>query len=183
MLENFITYHGVPLIVNGQVKGVLEVFHRASLQPDPEWLAFLEAMAGQAAIPIDNTTLFVELQQSNTELFLVYKTTLKGWSAALDLRDKESESHTQRVTEMTLKLARAAGLGEPELVQVRRGALLHDIGKMSISDHILLKLGKLTDEEWEVMRQHPHYAYDLLHPIAYLLPIYARRWIFHIAIT
>ncbi len=168
--EDFIAYYGVPLIAKGQVKGVLEVFHRAPLDPDPEWLAFMEALAGQAAIAIDSATLFEDLQRSNTELALAYDTTLEGWSAALDLRDKETEGHTQRVTEMTLKLARTAGFSDAELVQVRRGALLHDIGKMGIPDSILLKPGKLTDEEWVIMRQHPQYAYDLLHPIAYLRP-------------
>jgi putative nucleotidyltransferase with HDIG domain len=89
---------------------------------------------------------------------------------ALDLRDKETEGHTQRVTELTLKLARAAGMTEEELVHVRRGALLHDIGKMGVPDHILLKPGKLTDEEWVEMRKHPVFAYELLSPIAYLRP-------------
>src|SRR5574341_1711631 len=103
---------------------------------------------------IDSATLFDDLQRSNIELALAYDTTLEGWSAALDLRDKETEGHTQRVTEMTLTLARAMGFSEDELVQVRRGALLHDIGKMGIPDPILLKPGPLTDEEWEIMRKH-----------------------------
>jgi len=130
----------------------------------------MEALAGQAAIAIDNATLFDDLQRSNVELALAYDTTLEGWSRALDLRDKETEGHTQRVAEMTLKLARAMGFSEDELVQVRRGALLHDIGKMGVPDAILLKPGKLTDEEWEIMRRHPVYAYKLLRPIAYLRP-------------
>jgi len=86
------------------------------------------------------------------------------------LRDKETEGHTQRVTEMTLKLARAAGISEKELVHVRRGALLHDIGKMGVPDQILLKPGKLTDEEWVIMRKHPTFAFELLSPIEYLRP-------------
>ena len=86
----------------GEVKGVLEVFHRARLEPDPEWLGFLEALAGQAAIAIDNATLFDDLQRCNLELGLAYDATIEGWSHALDLRDKETEGHTQRVTEMTL---------------------------------------------------------------------------------
>jgi putative nucleotidyltransferase with HDIG domain len=97
-----------------------------------------------------------------------YDTTLEGWSAALDLRDKETEGHTQRVTRMTLKLAESMGFKQEQLVQVRRGALLHDIGKMGVPDRILLKPDKLTDEEWEVMRKHPIYAYQLLKGIAYL---------------
>ena len=116
--------------------------------PSPEWLEFLEALAGQAAIAIDNAALFEDLRRSNLELTLAYDATIEGWSRALDLRDKETEGHSQRVTEMTLRLARAMGMGEAELVHIRRGALLHDIGKMGIPDAILLKPGPLTDEEW-----------------------------------
>jgi putative nucleotidyltransferase with HDIG domain len=109
-----------------------------------------------------------QLQRAHLELAQAYETTLEGWSRALDLRDQETEGHTQRVTEMTVRLARAIGLSEAELVHVRRGALLHDIGKMGIPDSILLKPGPLTEAEWEVMRKHPSYAHDLLTPIAYL---------------
>jgi putative nucleotidyltransferase with HDIG domain len=158
------------LIAKGQVKGVLEIFHRAPLHPDEEWLEFLETLAGQAAVTIDNAELFTDLQRSNMELALAYDATIEGWSRALDLRDKETEGHTQRVTEMAERLARALGMSEEELVHMRRGALLHDIGKMGISDTILLKPGSLTDEEWETMRQHPEYAYNLLSPISYLRP-------------
>jgi putative nucleotidyltransferase with HDIG domain len=99
-----------------------------------------------------------------------YDTTLEGWSRALDLRDKATEGHTQRVTELTLSLARAVGVPEAGLVHIRRGALLHDIGKMGIPDGILHKPGPLTEEESEIMHRHPSYAYELLSPIAYLRP-------------
>jgi len=168
--EEFVSYYAVPLIAKGQVKGVLEIFHRARLDHDAEWLGFLETLAGQAAIAIDNATLFHDLQRSNIELALAYDTTLEGWARALELRDRETEGHTRRVTEMTLRIARAMGMSEAALVYVRRGALLHDIGKIAISDTILLKPGPLTDEEWEIMRQHPVYAYQLLSPISYLRP-------------
>ncbi len=110
------------------------------------------------------------LQQSKDELLQAYNNTIEGWSRALDLRDKETEGHSQRVTELTLRLAREMGFSEAELVQVRRGALLHDIGKMGIPDGILLKPGRLTDEEWQIMRRHPTYAYEMLWPIEYLRP-------------
>ncbi len=169
--ERFVAYYGVPLIAKGQVKGVLEIFHRAPLSPDSEWLEFLQTMAGQAAIAIDNATLFNDLQRSNVELTLAYDAVLEGWSRALELRDKETEGHTLRVTELTLHLARAAGaFTEDELGHVRRGALLHDIGYMGIPDSILLKPGPLTDEEWEILRKHPDYAYEMLAPIAFLRP-------------
>lgn len=168
--EEFVEYHGLPLVAKGQLVGVMEIFHRASVERSPGWLDFLAILAGQAAIAIDNAQLFEGFQRINVELTLAYDATLEGWSRALDLRDKETEGHSQRVTEMTVRLARALGMGEAELVQVRRGALLHDIGKMGIPDAILLKPGKLTDDEWVVMRKHPQYAYDLLHPIVYLRP-------------
>jgi HD-GYP domain-containing protein (c-di-GMP phosphodiesterase class II) len=104
------------------------------------------------------------------DLILAYDSTIEGWSRALDYKDKETEGHSRRVTEMTLRIAREMGMNEEELVHVRRGALLHDIGKMGIPDSILLKLGPLTEEEWEIMRLHPVYSYDLLYPIAYLRP-------------
>ncbi|MFZ5922244.1 MAG: PAS domain S-box protein [Chloroflexota bacterium] len=168
--ESFVSYFCVPLIAKGQVKGVMEVFHRSPLQSSVEWLDFLNTIATQAAIAVDNTTLFMDLQYSNQNLMMAYDATIEGWSHALDLRDKETEGHTQRVTRMTLQLAREIGLRERELVHVRRGALLHDIGKMGIPDHILLKEGPLSDEEWVEMRKHPVYAYELLKPIAYLQP-------------
>lgn len=168
--EEFVAYFAVPLIVKGQVKGVLETFQRTPFSPDSEWMEFLETLAGQAAIAIDNAALFDDLQRSNTELALAYDTTLEGWSSALDLRDKETEGHTQRVTNLTVRLARSMGISDTELVHIRRGALLHDIGKMGIPDSILLKPGSLTDDEWVVMKRHPVYALELLSPIAYLRP-------------
>lgn len=168
--EDFVSYYGVPLIVTGKVVGVLEVFQRSLIKRDQEWLDFLNALAGQAAIAISNAQLFDNLQRSNTELILAYDATIEGWSSALDLRDKETEGHSQRVTEMTIELARTMGLDESELTHLRRGALLHDIGKLGVPDHILLKPGKLTDNEWEIMRKHPGFAYEMLTPIAYLRP-------------
>jgi PAS domain S-box-containing protein len=168
--EGFISYYCVPLIAKGLVKGALEIFHRKLLVADFEWLDYLNILAGQAAIAIDSSDLFTRLQYSNSELLLSYDTTIEGWSAALDLRDNETEGHTLRVTELTLDVARVMGIREEELIHIRRGALLHDIGKMGIPDNILLKPGPLTDEEWVIMKKHPVYAYNLLYPIAYLRP-------------
>ncbi|HKZ70316.1 MAG TPA: GAF domain-containing protein, partial [Anaerolineales bacterium] len=124
--ENFVFYYAEPLIAKGQIQGVLEVFHRASLDPDVEWLDFLETIAGQAATAIDSAQLFDNLQRTNLELALAYDTTLEGWSRAMDLRDKETEGHTRRVTEMTVRLAQAMGLRDEDILHMRRGALLHD---------------------------------------------------------
>jgi PAS domain S-box-containing protein/putative nucleotidyltransferase with HDIG domain len=166
--ENFIFYCGVPLMTKASIQGTLEIFHRSSLQPNRDWLDFLDTLVGQAAIAIDNATLFENLQNTNQELIKAYDTTIEGWSRALDLRDKETEGHTLRVTEMTLSLARRLGFNEEELVHIRRGALLHDIGKMGVPDNILLKPDTLTAVEWMVMRMHPQYAYELLKPIVFL---------------
>jgi putative nucleotidyltransferase with HDIG domain len=97
-----------------------------------------------------------------------YDATLEGWSHALDLRDHETEGHTQRVAEMALRLARAMNVSDSELIHIRRGALLHDIGKMGVPDRILLKPGPLDDTEWGEMRRHPDYAFQMLAPIGYL---------------
>lgn len=166
--EGFVFYYAVPLITKGQVKGVLEAFQRAPLEPDTDWLDFLHSLASQAAIAIENAMLFESLQRSNLDLTLAYDATIEGWSRALDLRDKETEGHTQRVTEMTEKLARSFGVRESELLQIRWGALLHDIGQMGVPDGILLKPGPLTDEEWVAMKKHPAFAYEMLSPIRYL---------------
>ena len=168
--ERFVSYYAAPLIAKGQVKGVLEVFHRAAVAPDPEWPDVLGAISGQAAIAIENAALFEALDRRNVELALAYDTTLEGWSRALDMRDRETEGHTQRVTEMAVRLAREMGLRETELEHVRRGSLLHDIGKMAIADGILLKPDSLNKEERQIIRKHPVYAYDLLSPIAFLRP-------------
>jgi len=168
--EGFVAYYGTPLVAKGEVKGVLEIYHRGALNPDPEWLSFFETLAGQAAIAIDNAELFENLQHANLDLTQAYDTTLEGWVRALDLRDRETQGHTQRVTEMTVQLARSMRVSESSLLNLRRGALLHDIGKMGIPDSILHKPGPLTTEEWKIMRMHPVYAYDLLAPIDYLRP-------------
>jgi putative nucleotidyltransferase with HDIG domain len=168
--EGFFSYAGAPLIAKGQIKGVLEVYRRSEYRPDPEWIHLLETLAGQAAIAIDNTQLFDGMQRSNMELTLAYDATIAGWSRAMDLRDKETEGHTQRVTDLTLQLARAMNIRDSELKHIRHGALLHDIGKMGIPDSILLKEGELTEEEWETMRKHPQFAYQMLSSIQYLQP-------------
>ncbi|MCF6278694.1 MAG: HD domain-containing protein, partial [Anaerolineales bacterium] len=168
--EEFVDYYAIPLVAKGNVKGVLEVFHRSPIRSDAEWVNFLKVLGKQAAIAIDNATLFDDLQQSHSELIQAYNATIEGWSHALDLRDKETEGHTRRVTDMTLKLAQLMQIPDEKLLHIQRGAILHDIGKMGIPDSILLKPGKLTDGEWRKMRQHPQYALDMLTSISYLRP-------------
>jgi putative nucleotidyltransferase with HDIG domain len=168
--ENFASYHGAPLVVKGKVIGVLEVFSRLLVERNQDWLDFFSALAGQTAIMIDSAKLFNDLQASNLELSLAYDATLEGWSRALDLRDRETRGHSQRVAEMTLRLARVMAVPEQDLVHIQRGALLHDIGKLGIPDNILLKPSLLDEEEREMIRKHPTIAFEMLTPIPYLRP-------------
>ncbi len=168
--EKFIEYYGVPLISKGSVKGLLEMFHRSPFKVDESWLEFMETLSGEAAIAIDNVQLFENLVRSNNDLMMAYDATIEGWSRALDLRDKETEGNTRRVTEITVRLAQAFGFQGQNLTYIRWGALLHDIGKMGIPDNILFKPGALSEDEWEVMRKHPDYAFGLLSQIAFLHP-------------
>ena len=168
--EGFTGYLGLPLVTKGQVLGVLEILHRRRFEPDAEWLQALDGVAGQASLAIDNASMSDRLQRSRLDLELAYDETIEGWSRALDLRDDGTEGHTQRVKAMTLRLARAMGFPDDELIHIQRGALLHDIGKIGVPDGILLKPGPLTEEEWQVMRRHPQIAFELLSPIAYLKP-------------
>ncbi|GAB4482706.1 MAG: hypothetical protein Kow0088_25660 [Anaerolineales bacterium] len=168
--EGFLSYAAAPLLVKGQLKGVLEVFHRTIFQHTQEWLDLFQSFALQSAIAIDNAQMFEHLQQLNNELFSAYDATIEGWARVLELKDQETEGHCQRVVDWTLQLAQAMGINGEALIHIRRGALLHDIGKMGIPDAILFKAGPLNDEEWKIIRQHPRYAHDLLASISYLRP-------------
>jgi HD-GYP domain-containing protein (c-di-GMP phosphodiesterase class II) len=105
---------------------------------------------------------------TSSELFLAYDATLEALSTALDFRNGEVKGHTQRVTEMALSLAKALGMNDMELVHIRRGALLHDIGNLVVPEIILHKQGELTVEEWVSIHLHPYYAYEMLSAIHYL---------------
>ena len=166
----FKTYLAVPLIANEQVVGVLEIFHKNELPIHVDLDNFAEMVAAQAAIAVDNTNLLRSLRSANRELTAAYDATIEGWARALDLRDHETEGHTRRVTEMTVELAKLMNVPPQEIAHMRRGALLHDIGKMAIPDSVLLKPGELDQSEWVVMRRHPGIALDLLEPVSFLKP-------------
>lgn len=168
MRKGFVGYAGTPLIAKGQLRGWLEVYSRQELPGDTEWAEYMDTLAGQAAIALDSTTMFRELQRNALDLSIAYDSTIEGWAKALGLRDQETAGHSERVTDLTTKVARAMGISEANMVHVRRGALLHDIGKMAVPDAILLKPGPLNDEEREVMSKHPVCAYDMLSHIHYL---------------
>lgn len=168
--ENFVSYLAHPLVAKGDLVGVLEVFHRERLNPDPEWINFLDALARIAGIAIDRLNLFNDLSRSNFELQQAYDATIEGWARAIEMRDSSTSEHSRRVVALTMNLARKLGIKGENLTHIRRGALLHDIGKIAIPDGILLKTGKLTDDEWLLMKKHPKYAYDMLSSIDYLVP-------------
>ncbi|MCF8105737.1 MAG: GAF domain-containing protein [Desulfohalobiaceae bacterium] len=168
--EGLVDYYAVPLVVKGRVRGILELFHRKRVKRDRDWENFMDTLAGQAAVAIDNADMFRSLEQTNLDLLQAYDATLEGWAYALGLKEDETAEHSKRVTGMTVKVAREMGVKNENLSHVRRGALLHDIGKMGIPDSILLKQGKLTEEEFEVMKRHPVYAFKMLSRIDYLRP-------------
>ena len=166
--EKFVTYLALPLIAKGEVKGVLELFSRKESGLETEWLRFIESLATDAAMAIDHAELFNNLQRSNEELKAAYDETIRGWSNALEMRDKETQGHSERVVELTTQLAQHLGVWEGDLPSMRRGAILHDIGKMGVPDSILLKPRPLSPEEWETMSKHPEFAYRMLSAIPFL---------------
>lgn len=141
-----------------------------------ELLRATTEMIGNA---LHRTELFEKVQQANAELRQAYDATIEGWARALDLRDHETEGHSRRVTELTMQIAARMGFGAEELVYIRWGALLHDIGKMGIPDTILRKPGPLDEQEWAIMRTHPTLAVELLRPISFLAPALDIPWCHH----
>jgi PAS domain S-box-containing protein len=168
--EGFVAYRSLPIIAKGEVKGVLEIYHRSALPSNMEWNDLFNLLAGQAAIAIDNAMLFNNLQHVNAELEIAYDATIESWSQALDFWDSHSDTHIDSMVELTISLAHKLGVSESELPNIRRGVLLHDIGKMELADKILFKAGPLDQDEWEAIKKHPTKAYNLLYKIAYLRP-------------
>jgi response regulator RpfG family c-di-GMP phosphodiesterase len=170
LTEGYASYVAVPLFSKDRTTGVLELFSTTPLNPTNEWLEFLDTLAQQAAIAVENVSLISQLSSYNLEILQSYNSTIFSLSAALEMRDNDTQGHSQRVTEMTLRVAREMGFPPDQVDHIRRGALLHDIGKVGIPDAILLKPGPLTDEEWAVMRRHPQLAHDILSRVPFLRP-------------
>lgn len=157
-----------PLATQEAVIGFLGV---ASYAPFTEQdVRVLTAISDIAANAIHRAALHEQTEQYAADLTQAYDATLEGWAHALELRDQETEGHTRRVVQLTVELAQTMGFTASALEHIRRGALLHDIGKMGVPDSVLLKPGTLNDREWEIMRRHPEYAYKFLSPIDYLQP-------------
>jgi PAS domain S-box-containing protein len=163
-------YHAVPLETRGKTLGVLEVFDTKEVSRDSEWNDFLQTLAGQASLAIDVAIMMENLRESNRQIAMAYDQTLEVLARSLEMRDMDTEEHSRRVTDLTVRLAKKMEVTEEELERIYRGALLHDIGKISIPDSVLLKKGPLTEEEWKVMRTHPVTAYEVLSQVEYLQP-------------
>lgn len=128
------------------------------------------ALAALAAAAISNARLMDASRRLVDELTRAYDSTIEGWSRVLDLRDHETDQHSSRVTDLTVTLAREIGINEDAISDLRRGALLHDIGKIGVPDAILNKPGPLTPEERSVMETHPVLAHQILSTIDFLKP-------------
>lgn len=180
--EKFVSYFGVPLLAKHRLVGVLEIFQRERFEPDQEWIDLLEMIGGLAALAIDHQNLYQDLTRSRVNISNAFDAIIEGWAQALELRGIEAKGHWRRVEDLSLRLAEGVGLKGTDLIDLRRGALLHDIGKMGIPDEILLKGGKLTKEERKVIGRHPLDAFELLQPIEGLqtaldIPLYHHeRW-------
>ncbi len=159
---------GAPLISQERTIGALWVGRDEPYREGE--LRVLMVIADMVANAVQRAALNLDLQRSNRELEEAYMLTLEGWAQAMALRDKDTGDHVRHTLDLTLKLAEAMGVSREELQHVRRGALLHDIGKLGIPDKILLKTGPLSEEDWAVMRLHPVYARNLIEPIPYLRP-------------
>jgi hypothetical protein len=156
-----------PLIYDGKIKGMLNIVGPTLTEND---VPAMRAFANQIAVALENARLVRNLQSANEQLENAYQKTLEGWVQALDLRDNETMGHTMRVAEEAVRFANFMGVSAEDIPHIRRGALLHDIGKLALPDSILRKSAPLSEAEWIVMRQHPLTAYQWLSAIDYLKP-------------
>ena len=166
----FAAGYGAPILIKDQCLGVLEILSHQPFLIQPEWLAFVETLAWHAAIVVENSLRSSEQASVINELEMAVDSLVEGWARAIELREGETEGHTQQLAEMTMRLAQAMNISESDLPHVRRGVLLHDVGNLGLPDSVLFKPSALTQEELGVMRKHPLYAYNLLSPIAQLRP-------------
>jgi len=169
--ERFVSCVCAPLVAKGELKGVLELYFRAPFTPTTEWLNLLQTLSTQAALALDNAELFNRLQQSHRELTLAYEATILGWARTIELHDAATRGHAERTAELTLALARAAGVPEAELRSMRYGALLHNIGKLSLPDELWRQRDVPNAKEQALIREHPQKAYEILSASAFLRPL------------
>jgi HD-GYP domain-containing protein (c-di-GMP phosphodiesterase class II) len=177
--DKFVTCFAAPLIARGQIIGVLEIFHRTLRDPNPEWFDFLHTLAELATIAIGNATQFENLGRANLALGVAFDAAIESCARALDRREGEPDGHAASLADLTVRLATALGVPAAQLQHIRRGALLHDIGKLGVPETILQKPDRLNAKEWIEIRKHSVYAYELLAPVEYLHPALAIPYCHH----
>ncbi len=165
MITDLVTIAGVPLLAKGETIGSILIGSNRIIMDDE--LRLLKMIGDLAASAIHRSDLYEQTSVQARDLKQAYDATLEGWAHALELRDKETQGHSLRITKMTLELAKRMGFNQDSLENIRLGALLHDIGKMGVPDTILLKPGRLTEDEWAIMQKHPVYAYEMLSELPY----------------
>jgi len=159
----------VPLMIKDKVTGAFYLDSRIQTGSFTEAHgAMLTAFAHHVAIALEKAALFDQLQSSTQDVTQAYDVSIETWAKTLELRDYETLGHCQRVTNMTLRLAQVMGVEREKMAHIRRGAILHDVGKMGIPDTILLKPGPLNEAEWEVVRMHPQNGYEWLQPVRFM---------------
>jgi HD-GYP domain-containing protein (c-di-GMP phosphodiesterase class II) len=168
--EGFHGYVGIPLETSNQMVGVLELFHYGVFHLNTAWLVLAEEMCRHSAKSLGVAWRMKQLQNASVQSANMVDATIEGWARMLEMRDTEPQGHHERVADMTVGFARSLGVADSDLVNIRRGAMLHDVGKMGISDQVLLKPDTLTDDEWRIMHQHPIIAFEKLSPIDALVP-------------
>ena len=169
-VEGFVSYNAVPLLSKGKLLGVLEVFHRHAFEPDQEWLDFLHTLGIQAGIAVENARLVHELQLTNTQLTLAVDQIIEANARAMDFYEGRPDGHAQRAMELTVQVARVFGLNDLEIAQVRRGALLHDVGMLGVPDQVRFKADPLEAPDWAIVENHPNFAYELMRGVRFLRP-------------
>jgi HD-GYP domain-containing protein (c-di-GMP phosphodiesterase class II) len=168
--ERFHFGFAAPLLVRGECKGVLEVFLRSTEPPAEEWMQTLETLAAQAAMAVDHAMMYSALERASIQLAVTCDATIEAFAKALDLRAQETEGHSRRVADMMVQMAERAKIPSSQYVHIRRGAMLHDIGKIGVPDSVLLKPGALDESDWTWMRRHPEYAAEILQSLDVLQP-------------
>jgi PAS domain S-box-containing protein len=177
--EGYVECLAVPLVAKDTVRGALVLLSRLPLSPGSDWFEFLDTVSTQAAIAIENITQYEDLQNVNVTLTEAYDKTIEGWARTLELRDQETANHMQRVVDMTERIAHSMNYPESEMTNLRRGAVLHDIGKIAIPDYIFFKPGALNEAEWKIMRRHPEFARSMMAQIDFLSASVDIPWAHH----
>lgn len=180
--EGFYSYYGIPLVARGEVKGVLEVLHRSTMHDDTETLDFMEIMAGQLSVAIDNLSMIQQLKRSVMETQMGLDQVLETWAQSIEDRMRKPKGSSLARALKAVDIGRSLGIAESQLIHVKRGALLSDLGMLSVGEDILFTSESLNEDHWALIHKHPEYARDILQQIPFLkdlmdIPLYHHeRW-------